>query len=210
MPAKSRSRPLRDSAYAILNETVADSVELLASAEERLAAIRHQSAELRRCTAVKGRALKYLNSIDSHLNRATKELHAVASRLQPERRTSKVHSAVSIRNARSTRQPGSCKGIPEAASPEMTAAEFKVSRVSAEAEKLALPSEASLSLGGVWAPNESDELLRLAVQVGGVGIFDSDLRAKRTRFSPELCAILGLPNGTEMSNEEASRLIDER
>jgi PAS domain S-box-containing protein len=58
--------------------------------------------------------------------------------------------------------------------------------------------------------DETDELLRLAVQVGGIGTFESDLERKRTRFSPELCAILGLPAGTEMSYEEASRLIDER
>jgi hypothetical protein len=56
----------------------------------------------------------------------------------------------------------------------------------------------------VWNPNESDELLRLAIQVGGIGIFESDLRRKRTRFSPELCAILGMPVGTEMPYEEAS------
>jgi PAS domain S-box-containing protein len=61
----------------------------------------------------------------------------------------------------------------------------------------------------VWNPNESDELLRLAIQVGGIGIFESDLRRKRTRLSPELCAILGMPVGTEMPYEEASRLFDE-
>ena len=48
------------------------------------------------------------------------------------------------------------------------------------------------------AQDESGELLRLAVQVGGIGIFDTDLERKRTRFSPELCVILGLPTGTEM------------
>jgi PAS domain S-box-containing protein len=53
-------------------------------------------------------------------------------------------------------------------------------------------------------------LLHLAVQVGGIGIFETDLEAKRTRFSDELCAILGLPPGTELSYAEASRLIDER
>src|SRR5262245_22770075 len=51
----------------------------------------------------------------------------------------------------------------------------------------------------VWLPNESDELLRLAVQVGGIGIYDSDIEHNRTRFSPELCAILGLPPGAEMT-----------
>src|SRR5215813_5451627 len=62
----------------------------------------------------------------------------------------------------------------------------------------------------VWLPNESDELLRLAVQVGGIGIYDSDIEHNRTRFSPELCAILGLPPGSEMTFTEASRLFDAR
>ena len=58
--------------------------------------------------------------------------------------------------------------------------------------------------------DKSGELLRLAVQVGGIGIFDTDLERKRTRFSPELCVILGLPAGTEMDYADASRLVDER
>ena len=62
----------------------------------------------------------------------------------------------------------------------------------------------------IWAPNESDELLRLAVQVGGIGIYETDLEQSRTRFSPELCAILGVPAGTEMAYAEASRVFDER
>jgi PAS domain S-box-containing protein len=48
------------------------------------------------------------------------------------------------------------------------------------------------------------------VELGGIGIFVTDLGRKRTRFSPELCNILGLPVGTELSYEEASALIDER
>jgi PAS domain S-box-containing protein len=62
----------------------------------------------------------------------------------------------------------------------------------------------------IWAPNESDELLRLAVQVGGIGIYETDFEQSRTRFSPELCAILGLPVGAEMTYAEASRVFDER
>ena len=62
----------------------------------------------------------------------------------------------------------------------------------------------------VWLPNESDELLRLAVQVGGIGIYYFDIEHNRTRFSPELCAILGLPPGAEMTYAEASRLFDAR
>jgi PAS domain S-box-containing protein len=60
------------------------------------------------------------------------------------------------------------------------------------------------------SPNESDELLRLAVQVGGIGFYDTDFENNRTRFSPELCVILGLPIGTETTYAEASRLFDER
>jgi PAS domain-containing protein len=65
----------------------------------------------------------------------------------------------------------------------------------------------SLRARQVWAINESAELLGLAVQVGGIGIFESDLEGRQTHFSPELCTILGLPVGTEMSYEEASRLV---
>jgi PAS domain S-box-containing protein len=61
-----------------------------------------------------------------------------------------------------------------------------------------------------WAAHESAELLPLAVQVGRIGIFESDLERRRTRFSPELCAMLGLPVGTEMTYEQASQLVDAR
>lgn len=60
------------------------------------------------------------------------------------------------------------------------------------------------------AADDLDELLRLAVQVSGIGIFQTDFDRNWTRFSPELCAILGLPVGTEMTFTEASRLFDER
>ena len=62
----------------------------------------------------------------------------------------------------------------------------------------------------VWVTNESDELLRLAIRVGGIGIFESDLEHGRTRFSPELCAMLGLPVGTEMASEQAWQFFDAR
>ncbi len=63
---------------------------------------------------------------------------------------------------------------------------------------------------GRYANAGTELLLPLAVEVGGVGIFDTDLERKRTRFSPELCTILGLPVGAEMSYAEAWQLIDER
>ena len=73
------------------------------------------------------------------------------------------------------------------------------------------PSEpASARAHTIWAPNESDELLRLAVQVGGIGIYDTDFEQNRARFSPELCGILGLPAGTEMTYAETVQLFDER
>ena len=56
---------------------------------------------------------------------------------------------------------------------------------------------------------ERDELLRLAIQVGGVGIYQTDFERDRTRFSPELCNMLGLRVGTEMTFAQASQLFDE-
>src|SRR5262245_18798517 len=56
----------------------------------------------------------------------------------------------------------------------------------------------------------TDELLHLAIQVGNIGIFDTDLETQRTYFSRELCAILQLPAGTDLPHEEAWRLVDER
>src|SRR5262245_61695713 len=59
-------------------------------------------------------------------------------------------------------------------------------------------------------PELTNELLHLAIQVGAIGILDSDLERKRTHLSSELCAILGLPLGTVLAHEEAWRLVDER
>jgi PAS domain S-box-containing protein len=74
----------------------------------------------------------------------------------------------------------------------------------------AAPGGRPTSARGQWAIDRSDELLGLAVRVGGIGIFDTDLERRRTRFSPELCVILGLPAGAEMTYVQASRLFDER
>jgi PAS domain S-box-containing protein len=63
---------------------------------------------------------------------------------------------------------------------------------------------------GEWVEDEADELLPLAVHVGGIGIYVTDFERNRTRFSPELCTMLGLPVGTEMSYAQASRVFDER
>jgi PAS domain S-box-containing protein len=58
--------------------------------------------------------------------------------------------------------------------------------------------------------SDSEEFLRLAIRVAEIGMVDTDLRRKRSRFSPELCEMLGLPEGTEVPYEAAMRLIDER
>jgi PAS domain S-box-containing protein len=64
--------------------------------------------------------------------------------------------------------------------------------------------------GPARAPSIRDELLRLAIEVGNIGIYETDFERNRTSFSPELCAILGLPVGTEMTFAEASRVFDPR
>src|SRR5262245_15608189 len=63
----------------------------------------------------------------------------------------------------------------------------------------------------VGTPGQSgEELLWLVIQAAGVGIFETDLKLRRTRFSPELCELLGLPHGTEMAIEEALQIVHER
>jgi PAS domain S-box-containing protein len=75
---------------------------------------------------------------------------------------------------------------------------------------LSLGRTASVRRVDKRAQARSDLLLSLAVEAGSIGIFETDLERRRTRFSPELCDILGLPIGTEMPYEEAFGLIDER
>ena len=58
--------------------------------------------------------------------------------------------------------------------------------------------------------DDTAELLALAVQTGGIGIYQTDFERDQTTFSPELCTILGLPVGTVMTFAQASRLFDER
>jgi PAS domain-containing protein len=53
------------------------------------------------------------------------------------------------------------------------------------------------------------ELQALESVLGGVGVFETDFDRNRTRFSPGLCAILGLPRGTEMTFSQATLLFDE-
>jgi PAS domain S-box-containing protein len=53
-------------------------------------------------------------------------------------------------------------------------------------------------------------VLPLALEVGKIGVFDTDMERKETRFSPELCSLLGLPAGTIMGYAESSRIIHEQ
>ena len=78
-----------------------------------------------------------------------------------------------------------------------------------ELKQLANAKTISADAQPIWVASHGLELLQLAVRVGGIGIFESDLEQRQTRFSPELCSILGLPVGTQMTYEEASQLIHE-
>src|SRR5215831_587582 len=63
----------------------------------------------------------------------------------------------------------------------------------------------------VGMPGRSgEELLWLVIQAAGVGIFETDLKLRRMRFSPELCELLGLPVGAEVAIEEALGFVHER
>ena len=57
--------------------------------------------------------------------------------------------------------------------------------------------------------SRTHKLLSLAIRVAGIGIVESDLTQKRTRFSPELCGLLRLPEGTEVPYEKAWEFVHE-
>jgi PAS domain S-box-containing protein len=48
---------------------------------------------------------------------------------------------------------------------------------------------------------DSEERLRMANEAAGIGTFDIDLVSERVRYSPQLCAIAGVPPDTETSVE---------
>src|SRR5262245_21347383 len=55
----------------------------------------------------------------------------------------------------------------------------------------------------VGMPGRSgEELLWLVIQAAGVGIFETDLKLRRMRFSPELCELLGLPVGQKWQSRK--------
>jgi PAS domain S-box-containing protein len=53
------------------------------------------------------------------------------------------------------------------------------------------------------------EVLELAVELAGLGIFENDLQRKRTRYSPELCEMLGIPTEAELPYQENGRFVHE-
>src|SRR5688572_1792625 len=57
------------------------------------------------------------------------------------------------------------------------------------------------------AHSATDELLKLGIELAGIGIFQTDLQRKCTRYSPELCEMLRLPAGTELPYEDTWRFV---
>lgn len=53
---------------------------------------------------------------------------------------------------------------------------------------------------------EAEARLQLATQAAGIGVFDIDLHADRVYWSPEACAILGVPVGTVGTTSMSARL----
>jgi PAS domain S-box-containing protein len=84
-------------------------------------------------------------------------------------------------------------------------ASMAISHTTAQLQALRIPLWSLVGIPGYG----SEELLRLALQAARVGIFETDLKLQRTRFSPELCELLGLPVGSEMESEEAWKVVHE-
>lgn len=57
------------------------------------------------------------------------------------------------------------------------------------------------------ALRESEERLRLATDAANIGTLDVDLETEQVHYSPELCAILGAPPGTEWKDHEGIRIV---
>jgi PAS domain S-box-containing protein len=53
----------------------------------------------------------------------------------------------------------------------------------------------------------SEERLRLATHSAGIGVFDYDTATKRTLWSPELCALVGVPDGAIASLHDVLNLL---
>lgn len=52
-------------------------------------------------------------------------------------------------------------------------------------------------------------ILPLALEVGRIGVFQTDFERKRTNLSPELCSLLGFPVDTVLSYADASEIFHE-
>ena len=57
------------------------------------------------------------------------------------------------------------------------------------------------------ALRQSDERLRMTIESANIGTYDGDLEANRLRYSPELCAMLGLSAGTETTMDQGFAMI---
>jgi PAS domain S-box-containing protein len=64
-------------------------------------------------------------------------------------------------------------------------------------------------LRSLSAHGGTGEVLELAVELAGLGIFENDLQRMHTRYSPELCRMLGILTGTELPYQENGRFVHE-
>jgi PAS domain S-box-containing protein len=54
---------------------------------------------------------------------------------------------------------------------------------------------------------ESEERMRIAIEAAKIGTYMTDLEADKVHWSPELCDILGVQRGMEITNEEAYKVV---
>jgi PAS domain S-box-containing protein len=64
-----------------------------------------------------------------------------------------------------------------------------------------------LTANGLKVSNSSAEVLRLALELGSIGVFCSDLIKGTTVISRQLCCIVGIPETETIDHESAMRLI---
>lgn len=57
--------------------------------------------------------------------------------------------------------------------------------------------------------HESEERLRIAIEAARIGTYMTNLEADKVYWSPELCDILGVPQGMARSNEDAYKVVHE-
>jgi PAS domain S-box-containing protein len=54
---------------------------------------------------------------------------------------------------------------------------------------------------------ESEERMRITIEAAKIGTYMTDLEANKVHWSPELCNILGVQQGIEITNEEAYKVV---